>query len=509
MPPTYSLVIPLFNQLAYTRACVDSILAHSQDFELILVDNGSTDGTTSYLHALAAQQPHVRLVLNQKNRGFGPACNQGMAAAQGRFVIVINNDTVVPPDWLDRIGSALESPGVGMVGPRGHRVAGIQNVHPISYDPRTLEGFDAFAREWSERHRNQAWFVDRLMGFCFGMRREVLDRVGGFDPIFGIGGFEDDDYCMRVQLAGFRLLMIDDVLIHHHSHATFDGEGIPIEDWSARNWEIFKEKWDIPQDHPEQLDYDRPSILEGAFDPQRHAVPLFAPRVRSHKNERFTVLVASEEGPSREAALASCEEAFGAGEATVRVLEVPSNPMDLPEALRQADLILGGPEITASARDMGLPALETPTPEQLQILRAWVDRFDWEAPPVLLDAKTTERWILGQASGWEEKLEAFCYLRELQPGWDLSLVIRTDSREEAAEIEASLAERGADPKQVAWVRTIVAPDLLGACRVGTGWIASGDEVIHVVAAAAGLPAIRLDLAALREAFGTYQAALGT
>lgn len=509
MPPTSSIVIPLFNQLAYTRACADSILAHSQDFELILVDNGSTDGTVSYLHALAEQLPHVRLVLNHKNRGFGKACNQGMAISRGRYVILINNDTVVPPGWLARMGSALETPGVGMVGPRSHRVAGIQNVSPISYDPRTLEGYDAFAQDWSERHRDQACFVERLMGFCFGIRREVLDRIGGFDPIFGIGGFEDDDFSLRVQLAGFRLLMIDDVLIHHHAHATFRGEDIPMEVWSARNWEIFKKRWGIPQDHMEEFDYERTSILEGAFDPQRHAVPLFSPRAPRPENERFTVLVASEEGPPREADLAACQEAFGPGEATVRVLEAPSNPMDLPDALRRANLIVGGPEITASARDMGIPAFETPTPKQLQILRTCSDRIDWEAPPALLEAKTTERWILGQASGWEEKLEAFCYLRELQPGWDLSLVIRTESRDEAAEIEASLAALDADPGQVAWVRTIVAPDQVGACRVGTGWIDTGDEVSNVVAAALGLAVIQLDLAALREAVETYYGALGT
>ena len=100
-----SIVIVTHDNLLFTRMCLESVLACTEypDYELIVVDNGSRDGTPEYLHELAAANPHVRLVLNPDNAGFARACNQGLALARGDVLVLLNDDTLVPPGWLPRL----------------------------------------------------------------------------------------------------------------------------------------------------------------------------------------------------------------------------------------------------------------------------------------------------------------------------------------------------------------------------------------------------------------------
>src|SRR5262249_29268538 len=97
-----TIIIVTYNGLAYTKMCLASLLnVWNSDDELIIVDNASTDGTTDYLCQVAALNPFVRLRLNQCNRGFAAANNQAMASANGRILILLNNDTIVRRNWAD------------------------------------------------------------------------------------------------------------------------------------------------------------------------------------------------------------------------------------------------------------------------------------------------------------------------------------------------------------------------------------------------------------------------
>jgi GT2 family glycosyltransferase/tetratricopeptide (TPR) repeat protein len=233
-----SIVLVTFNQVDYTRQCLESIrFVTDEPYELIVVDNGSTDGTAEYLRAA----PDVRLIENADNRGFPAAANQGIRASRGRQVLLLNNDTLATTGWLCRLLAALESdPKIGLVGPVSNCVSGEQQI-PIAYDD--LSGLDGFAWEHGQRHHGQYQETDRLVGFCLLIRREVIDRIGLLDEQFGIGNFEDDDYCRRAAAAGYRAVVARDAFVHHFGGASFKASGVDFAGLLERNRQLFDEKW--------------------------------------------------------------------------------------------------------------------------------------------------------------------------------------------------------------------------------------------------------------------------
>src|SRR5262249_30764996 len=156
-----------------------------------------------------------------ENRGFPAGCNQGITASRGAQVLLLNNDTVVTTGWLLRLLRALHSsPEVGLAGPCSNRVSGEQQV-PVTYSQGDLNGLDGFAWEWGRKHDQVTEETDRLVGFCLLIKRSVIDAVGLLDEDFGIGNFEDDDYCRRAMQAGFKAMIACDAFIHHVGGATF------------------------------------------------------------------------------------------------------------------------------------------------------------------------------------------------------------------------------------------------------------------------------------------------
>jgi len=233
-----SIVILTHDQLAYTRACVDSIRRLTDEpYELIFVDNASSDGTAGYLRGIAG----ARLIVNAENRGFPAAVNQGIAVARGEQVLLLNNDTVVTTGWLRRMLGALHAdPKVGLVGPCSNCVSGPQQV-AVGYD--ALTGLDGFAWDWGKAHDEVREETGRLVGFCLLVRRGVIDAIGNFDERFGIGCFEDDDYCLRAMRAGHRLAIARDAFVHHHGGRTFAGSGVDFASVMRENEQRFRDKW--------------------------------------------------------------------------------------------------------------------------------------------------------------------------------------------------------------------------------------------------------------------------
>ncbi len=234
-----SIVIPVCNGLPDTAACLASILKHTPEaIEIIVVDNASTDGTGQWIREKCPFP--VTLIRNSENRGFPAACNQGAAAARGKQILFLNNDTLVTPGWLRRMLECLHSDAaVAACGPRTNRAAGAQQM--TQHYTSMLE-LDGWAWGWSMRRWREYLPAHQLIGFCLLVKRDWWERMEGFDEGYGLGNFEDTDLCWRIEQAGGKLLIANDCYIHHEGTKTFQREKIDYNGLLAQNKARFAQK---------------------------------------------------------------------------------------------------------------------------------------------------------------------------------------------------------------------------------------------------------------------------
>lgn len=242
-PNTVSIVILTFNELKYTRECVQSIMKYTPNpHEIIFVDNGSTDDTLKWLKRLNKENPRYRFIRNKKNLGFAKGCNQGIKTASGEYILLLNNDVVVTENWLSGMLECLNSsPRTGIVGPMTNNISGPQKVPDADYKSMNL--MHDYSKLFREKYRHRRIFSSRVVGFCMLFRRSLVDRVGLLDESFGTGNFEDDDFCLRATLADYDNYIAGDVFIHHYGSRSFVGNKIDYSSSISGNKQIFDAKW--------------------------------------------------------------------------------------------------------------------------------------------------------------------------------------------------------------------------------------------------------------------------
>jgi GT2 family glycosyltransferase len=241
--PEVSIVIPAHNQLTYCRQCIESIQRHTDHpYRLILVDNGSTDGVGEYFDRVR----NAIVVHAGRNAGFPAGANLGLAHAQGH-ALLLNSDTIVPRGWLRRLAAALErEPRVGLVGPMSNCVSGAQYIEGLELN--SIEEINAYAEELARTNAGTLTECDRLVGFCLLIRDETLHEIGPLDESFGLGNFEDDDYCLRARRAGYRVCIAQDCFVFHYGSRTFQALGFgtfEYRDLLERNEARFRVKWGL------------------------------------------------------------------------------------------------------------------------------------------------------------------------------------------------------------------------------------------------------------------------
>jgi GT2 family glycosyltransferase len=197
---------------------------------ILVVDDGSRDGTAELLREAAAADPRIALHRRDANRGYTKSINEAVMLTAAEWVVMLNSDTLVTPGWLDRLhDAAAAGPGAAMAGPLSN-AATWQSVPEVKRPDGSWSTNDAIRP--ADRHRLQA-LLDRfserarpdfpiLNGFCTLIARAVFDRVGLYDEdAFPSGYGEETDLCLRARRAGFRLVVADDCFVYHHKSASF------------------------------------------------------------------------------------------------------------------------------------------------------------------------------------------------------------------------------------------------------------------------------------------------
>jgi GT2 family glycosyltransferase len=216
--PKISIIIGIFNCLPLTRECLRSLslTLEGWDYEVILIDDGSTDGTREWLATLTHP---FRVILNDKNQGFARNNNAGARLARGDVLLLLNNDVILEPGWLEPMWDLLHRiPRTGVVGNVQKRVS------DGSFDHFGI-GFDHKGKPFHHVHPKPTWpgrpwgIYPAVTGACLLIRRDLFLDVGGFDPAFRNGG-EDVDLCFKVRSRGLHCRTAYRSIIHHHVSAS-------------------------------------------------------------------------------------------------------------------------------------------------------------------------------------------------------------------------------------------------------------------------------------------------
>lgn len=235
-----SIVIPTCNERDVLIQCIESIRANTPEpHEIIVVDNGSTDGTADYLRS---QVGRLRYHIEPHQLGFARAVNIGLRMCSGSTVMFLNHDTVLTPRWLGNLLACLYAdPERRLVGPVTNYISGVQCID-TSYD--SLEAMQQFAASYNQSDPTKWEKTERLTGFCVLMTRETMQRIGYMDERYKIGNCEDDDYGLRARIAGMELWIARDTFIHHIGSVSMNRLGTEgVRKVTERNVALFNEKW--------------------------------------------------------------------------------------------------------------------------------------------------------------------------------------------------------------------------------------------------------------------------
>ena len=219
--PQVSVIVVTYNNLDFTRACLASLDEQTdyENMEIIVVDNASSDNSAAYLKDWVTGAPNRKLILNDDNRGFAAANNQGLVLATGSYLVLLNNDTYVTPGWARTLFRHLQrDTTIGLIGPVTNNIGNEARIQ-IAYE--SMDQMIGVSQAHVRQRLGQTFPLHTAAFFCVMFSRHVYEQVGPLDEVFGRGFFEDDDYCRRIEQIGLRIACAEDVFIHHHLSASF------------------------------------------------------------------------------------------------------------------------------------------------------------------------------------------------------------------------------------------------------------------------------------------------
>lgn len=217
--PRYSISVIAFNNLSLTYQCVSAILAHSEDYELILTNNGSTDGTQKYFNDLAAKHKFVRVVHNEKNLGYKDPCANAFAISKGEYFVTVNNDGIVSRGWLKALEEPFKTnPNAALVGVQGN------GWWSLTDDFKAARGK-----------------MDYVEGSCMMAKASVLRKHGISSSYLEFAYCEDSDLSLRLREQGYSLHLVPVGFVHKHAQTSRSVPG--ISDILEQNRQVMLKRW--------------------------------------------------------------------------------------------------------------------------------------------------------------------------------------------------------------------------------------------------------------------------
>ena len=201
--PKVSIIVPAIYRPDLTQVCIDSIVIYTNNFELILVQEGENKELQELMGGYGQFNKKVKYIQNETPKGYSGALNTGLAQATGEYICFMNNDTVAVPGWMDSMLKCFkDKENVGLVCPTFWGSGAKQSV------------------DWGKEPEFD--YVDNIfsiIGVCFVIPKKVLDKIGGWDEEYGHGG-EDFDICKRIQDAGYDIYVARNSFIYHYGGAS-------------------------------------------------------------------------------------------------------------------------------------------------------------------------------------------------------------------------------------------------------------------------------------------------
>ena len=234
------IIIPVWNKKELTQNCIESIIRNTQyPYRIITIDNASQSPAKEYLESLESDKRFdFILVRNEENLGNTKAVNQGIEKSNAEFICILDNDTVVGKGWLiEMVSIAQANKDVGIVNPCSNTLA----KWPKSSSPADI---DECAEDCLKR-RGQYLVLGACIGFCTLVKREVIDKIGGWDEIFSPGYFDDTDYSLRAEAVGYKSVCARGAYVYHSEHASFKNKN--LERYFKRGRDLFHQRYGKPK----------------------------------------------------------------------------------------------------------------------------------------------------------------------------------------------------------------------------------------------------------------------
>lgn len=280
----FSFIFLCYNHWQYTKEAVETLLAsleasiYYKGIELILIDNGSTDETPLGIEKLKTKytSPYLRIkaVHVKENMGYPIGVNIGLSHCSGRYVAIMNNDLIFIKGWFSAIIQLLEhNPAIGVAVPHLSYGSGVQHVGVYLEDRDTIQ---AYGQRYMLKNHGKNTYLDRGIGACMVMKKAVIDKVGGNDIWYGIGHYDDDDWSLRIRIAGFKIVAVGGSFVYHQGSKTFQAYYPEQSHYVKMNQRKFYQKWGLKKDRiRDDMYVDRQWLIEKTrYQKADHYIPI-------------------------------------------------------------------------------------------------------------------------------------------------------------------------------------------------------------------------------------------